>query len=156
MFNFVYLRSSRLKVFHFWLDSCIVNKGGEVWACFVLLNAFGRFSGGFEPFLGSVCHRSDRSWSPVWPVRGLALFTCCALVWPVVVTSLTGQSWANAAALFPSSGLQAFVHGELHRFRGSLHVCRGSSLWFSSFRLVVCALCLSIVLSWMCQVVALA
>jgi hypothetical protein len=25
--NFVYLRSSRLKVLHFWLDSCIVNMG---------------------------------------------------------------------------------------------------------------------------------
>jgi hypothetical protein len=37
-----------------------------------------------------------------------------------------------------------------------LHVCRGSSLWFSSFGLVVCALCLSIVLSRMCRVVALA
>jgi hypothetical protein len=44
---------------------------GEVWACFGLLSAFRRFSGGFEPFLGSVCHRSDRSWSPVWLVRVL-------------------------------------------------------------------------------------
>jgi hypothetical protein len=42
-------------------------------------------------------------------------------------------------------GLHAFVQGELHWFRGSLHVCRGSSLWFSSFGLVVCAFCLSIV-----------
>jgi hypothetical protein len=25
--NFVYLRSSRLNFSHFWLDSCIVNKG---------------------------------------------------------------------------------------------------------------------------------
>jgi hypothetical protein len=25
--NFVYLRSSRLHFLHFWLDSCIVNKG---------------------------------------------------------------------------------------------------------------------------------
>jgi hypothetical protein len=28
----------------------------------------------------------------------------------------------------------------LHWFRGSLHACRGSSLWFSSFGLVVCSL----------------
>jgi hypothetical protein len=35
-------------------------------------------------------------------------------------------------------------------------VCRGSSLWFSSFGLVVCALCLSIVLSRMCRAVTLA
>jgi hypothetical protein len=27
MLNFVYLRNSRLKVLHFWLDSCIANKG---------------------------------------------------------------------------------------------------------------------------------
>jgi hypothetical protein len=26
--------------------------------------------------------------------------------------------------------LSAFIQGELHWFRGSLHVCRGSSLWF--------------------------
>jgi hypothetical protein len=26
MLNFVYFRSSRLKVLHFWLDSCIANK----------------------------------------------------------------------------------------------------------------------------------
>jgi hypothetical protein len=52
-------------------------------------------------------HRSDRWWWPVWPV------------------------WAEvtAAALF-SSGLHAFVQGEVHWFRGSLHVCRGSSLLF--------------------------
>jgi hypothetical protein len=39
--------------------------------------------------------------------------------------------WAAvaAAALF-SAGLHAFVQGEVHWFRGSLHVCRGSSLWF--------------------------
>jgi hypothetical protein len=35
-------------------------------------------------------------------------------------------------------------------------VYRGSSLWFSSFGLMVCALCLSIVLSRMCGAVALA
>jgi hypothetical protein len=27
MLNFVYLRSSRLHFLHFWLDSCIANKG---------------------------------------------------------------------------------------------------------------------------------
>jgi hypothetical protein len=113
-------------------------QGGEVWACSGLLNAFRRFSGGFKPFLGSVAHRSDRSVSLVWPVRELALFICWALVWPVVVTGLTGQSWANAAALFSSSGLHAFVQGELHWFRGSMHVCRGSSF---GFRALVCGLC---------------
>jgi hypothetical protein len=60
MLNFVYLRSFRLIFLYFRLDSCIVNKGGEVWACFGLLNALIRSSGGFEPILGSVVHRSDR------------------------------------------------------------------------------------------------
>jgi hypothetical protein len=89
-------------------------------------------------------------------VRVLALFTCCALVGLVVSTSLTGQSKADVAALFSTSGLHAFVQGELYWFRGSLPVCRGSSLWFSILGLVVCALCLSIVLSRMCRAVALA
>jgi hypothetical protein len=34
-----------------------------------------------------------------------------------------------AAALF-SAASHAFVQMEVHWFRGSLHVCRGSSLWF--------------------------
>jgi hypothetical protein len=92
-------------------------QGGEVWAWNGLLDAFRRFSGGFETFLGSVVHRSDRSRSPVWPVRVLVLWP----VWPV---------WAEivAATLF-SSGLHAFVQREVHWLRGSLHVCRGSCLW---------------------------
>jgi hypothetical protein len=75
-------------------------QGGEVCAWNGLLDAFRRFWGGFEPFPGSVAHRSDRSGSLVWPVRVLALFICWAPVWPVVVTGLTGQRWADAAALF--------------------------------------------------------
>jgi hypothetical protein len=128
MLNFFYLRSYRLNVLHFWLDSCIVIKGGEVWACFGLLDAFRRFSGGFDPFLGSVAHRSDQSGSPVWPAGVLVLCTCWAPIWPVVVTGLIGQSWADAVALFSSSGLHAVVQGELHWFTGSLHVCRGRAL----------------------------
>jgi hypothetical protein len=137
-----------------WFMHC--QQGGEVWACFGVLNACRRFLCGFEPFLGSIVYRSDRLRSPVWPVRVLALFTCCAPIWLVVSTGLIGQSWADAAALFSLSGLHAFVQGELHWFRGSLHVCRGSSLWFSGFGLVVCALCLSIGFSRMCRAVALA
>jgi hypothetical protein len=123
MLIFVYLRSSRLHFLHFGIDSSIVNKEEK-----------------FEHVLGYWMHLegfhvvSSHFWlcvSSVWPVRVLALFTCCAQVWPVVVTGLTGQSWADADALFSSSGLRAFVQGELHWFRGSLHVCRGSSLWFS-------------------------
>jgi hypothetical protein len=45
--------------------------------------------------------------------------------------------------------------GSVLWLRGSLHMCRGSSLCCSSFGLVVCALCLSMVLSRMCRAVAL-
>jgi hypothetical protein len=43
MLNFVYLRSSRLKVLHFWLDSCIVKKGEKFeleMACWMHLEGF--------------------------------------------------------------------------------------------------------------------
>jgi hypothetical protein len=72
MLNFVYLRSSRLKVLHFWLDSCIVNKGEK----FELEMAYWMHLEGFQVvsshFWALVCtgltdrgHRSDRSecWS---------------------------------------------------------------------------------------------
>jgi hypothetical protein len=45
--------------------------------------------------------------------------------------------------------------GSVLCLRGRLHMCRGSSLCCSSFGLVVCALCLSMVLSRMCRAVAL-
>jgi hypothetical protein len=137
-----------------WFMHC--QQGGEVWAWIGLLGAFRRFSGGFESFLGSCVHRSDRSRSPVWPVSVLALFICWAPVWPVVVTGLTGQSWADAAVLFSSSGC-------IHSSRGSCIgsggacMCPGGALYgLSSFGLVVCALCLSFVLSRMCRVVTIA
>jgi hypothetical protein len=72
MLNFVYLRSSRLKVLHFWLDSCIVNKGEKFEleiACWMHLEGF------------QVVSRF-RAISGLW----------CAPVRPVVVTGLTGQS----------------------------------------------------------------
>jgi hypothetical protein len=110
-------------------------QGGEVWACFGLLNLFRRFSGGFDPFLGSVAHRSDRSGSPVWPVRVLVLCTCWAPVWSVVVTGLIGQNWADAATLFffkwfarIRPGGVAVVQGELACVQGELFVA--FELWF--------------------------
>jgi hypothetical protein len=137
-----------------WFMHC--QQGGEVWAWNGLLDAFRRFSGGFEPFLGSGVHRSDRSRSPVWPVRVLTLFICWAPVWPVVVFGLTGQSSADAAALFSSGVLHAFVQGELHGSGGACMCAGGALCGFLSFGLVVCALCLSFVLSRMCRAVALA
>jgi hypothetical protein len=67
MFNFVYLRSSRLKVLHFWLDSCIANKGEK----FELEMALG-----FQVFLshlwallhtGLTGHGHQSDWSECWP-----------------------------------------------------------------------------------------
>jgi hypothetical protein len=43
MLNFVYLRSSRLHFLHFWIDSCIVNKGEKFeleMACWMHLEGF--------------------------------------------------------------------------------------------------------------------
>jgi hypothetical protein len=83
-----------------WFFICIfglihaLSTRGEVWACFGLLDAFRSFSGGFEPFLGSVAHwsdrlefwpcshvgpRSDRWWWPVWPVRAELMQLLCFL-----------------------------------------------------------------------------
>jgi hypothetical protein len=100
---------------------------GAVWAWNDLLDAFRRFLGGFEPFLGSGVHRSDRSRSPVWPVRVLALFICWAPVWPVVVT---GQSWAGAVALFSSSGCMHLTRGSCIGSGGACMCAGGALLWF--------------------------
>jgi hypothetical protein len=125
MLNIVYLRSSRLKVLHYWLDSCIANKAEK----FELEMAYWMHLEGFQVvsshFWALVCtgltgrgHRSDRSecWfcSHVAHQSDWSGLSCCSC--PV------------------SSGvLHAFVQGELHWFRGSLHVCSGSSLLEHSF-----------------------
>jgi hypothetical protein len=124
-----------------------------------LLYAFRRFPSGFELFLssdsfqggivltgeghrsnrcspqvlGDLVHRSDRWGWPVWPVRAELLQLLCFM-------------WCFAC----------IRPGGLHWFRGA-YMCAGGALCgFSSFGLVVCALCLSIVLSRMCRAVALA
>jgi hypothetical protein len=109
-----------------WFMHC--QQGGEVWACFGLLNVSRRFSGGFEPFWAML-------W-PVWPVE--------SPFWPVSAgsvrmlgTGLTGGigrsdrselSWCSCSVSWSSP--HAFVQGELHWFRGSLHVCRGALFGF--------------------------
>jgi hypothetical protein len=72
MLNFVYFRSSRLKDLHFWLDSCIADKGEKFeleMACWMYLEGFQVVSSHFSAL---VCtgltgrgHRSDRS--ECWP-----------------------------------------------------------------------------------------
>jgi hypothetical protein len=117
-----------------WFMHC--QQGGEVWAWSGLLDVFRRFSGCFEPFLGSGVHRSNRSRSPVWPVRVLVLCTCWAPVWPVVVTGLTGVSWSccscsvfkEFACIRP--GGVALVQGELAFVQGELFVVFRTLVWW--------------------------
>jgi hypothetical protein len=155
MLNFVYWETLGWKFCIFGLIHALPTRG-VVWAWNGLLDAFRRFSGGFEPFLGSGVHRSDRSRSPVWPVRVLALFTCCTPVWPMVLTGLTGQGWVVAAALFQVVLCILSSRGSCIGSGGACMCAGGALCDFSSFGLVVCALCLSIVLSRMCRAVALA
>jgi hypothetical protein len=72
------------------------------------------------------------------------------------VTGPTGQNKAVAAALFSSSGFSCIRPGGVAVVQGKLACVQGELFVFSSFGLVVCTLCLSIVLSQMCQAVALA
>jgi hypothetical protein len=68
-----------------------------------------------------------------------------------------GQSEQFFCSLLHSRvALLHWFRGGVLWLRGSLHMCRGSSLWCSGFGSVVCALCLSMVLSRMCRAVALA
>jgi hypothetical protein len=159
MLNFVYLRSSRLNFWHFWLDSCIVNKGEKFeleMACCMHLEGFQVVSSYFWALAVSQV-------ASVWPMEGTGLTGVVPRCWAILPTGLTGEGdWSDRSCLACFSchvswrELHAFVQGELHWFMRSLHVCRRSSLWFSSLGLVVCALCLSIVLSRMCRAIALA
>jgi hypothetical protein len=129
---------------HFWIDSCIVNKGEKFkhdLACCMHLEDFQVVSSYFWAWAVSQV-------ASAWPVWYISLAGVVPRCWAILSTGLTSQSKAEAAALFAKwfacirPGGVAFV--------------QGGSLWFSSFGLVVCTLCLSIVLSRMCRAVALA
>jgi hypothetical protein len=151
--NFVYLRSYMLKLFAFYLDSCIVNKGDK------FVHALGTWE-----CLEGVPIGSRKFWA-VWCRAGLLgrsnrpqAVSCCA----GGLTALWRRSNRPGPseqvlifAAFPCC-IAALVQGSVLWLRGSLHMCRGSSVWCSSFGSVVCGLCLSMVLSRMCRAVALA
>jgi hypothetical protein len=156
MLNFVYSRSSRLKVLHFWLYSCIANKGEKFeleMACCIHLEGFRVVS---SHFWAPVCtgltgqgHQSDRS--ECWSCSYVAHWSD-RWCWPV---------WSVRAELLQLPYFQVVFC--MHLSRGSCIgswgacMCAGGALCsFLSFGLVVCALCLSIVLSRMCRAVALA
>jgi hypothetical protein len=108
MLNFVYLRTSRLHFSQFWLHSCIVTKGEK-----------------FENFLGYWMHWKVFRW--FWTIFGL----CCAPVWPVVVTGLTGQSAGSVHLL--RTGLTSGVD---RSDRSELSWCSCSVFikWFACIR----------------------
>jgi hypothetical protein len=140
MLNFVYLRSSRLKVLHFWLDSCIANKWEKFeleMACRMHLEGFQVVSSHFwalvctgltgqgHQSVRSECwpcsydgHRSDRWWWPVWPVRAELMQLLCFLQ---VVCMLSSRGSCIGSG-------------------GSLHVCRRSSLWLFELCFGLCSL----------------
>jgi hypothetical protein len=159
MLNFVYLRSSRLNFWFFWLDSCIVNKGEKFeleMACYTHLE-------GFQVVSSYFWAQAVFQVASVWPMKGTSLTGVVPRCWAILPTGLTGEvdqsDWSRLGCFscpVSWSESHAFVQGELHWFRGSFMCAGGALLWFSSFGLVVCALCLSIVLSRMCRAVALA
>jgi hypothetical protein len=157
MLNFVYLRSSRLYFFVFlaWFMHC--QQGGEVWAWSDLLHAFRRSPSGFELFLSSSSfpggigltdggHRSDLCSSQV---MGDLAHLSDWWGWPVRAELLQLLYFLQVVCMHSTKG-------ELHWFRWSLHVCRGSSLWFSRFWFGGLRSLLEHSLSWMCRAVALA
>jgi hypothetical protein len=148
--NFLYLRSYMLKLFAFCLDSCIVYKGEK------FVHALGTWE-----CLEGAPFGSGKFWA-VWCRAGLTAPR--AVRWSAGgLTAWRRRSnrpwaeWAVFCSLLHSRvALLHLFTGSVLWLRGSLHMCRGSSLWCLSFGLVVCTLWLSVFLSRMCRAVALA
>jgi hypothetical protein len=138
MLNFVYVRSSRLHFLHFWIDSCIVNKGDKLelqLACCTHLE-------GYQVVSSYFWDRTVSQVASAWPVRGTGLTGVVPRCWAILSTGLTGEGDRSVrlelsccSCSVSCGGSHAFNQGVLHWFRGSLHVCRGGSLWF--FRALV-------------------
>jgi hypothetical protein len=148
MLNFVYLRSSRLKVLHFWLDSCIANKGekfGLEMACWMHLE-------GFQMVL-----------SHFWALLVTGLTSVSAGPVHMLGTGLTGGDDRSDRCELKVLQLPYFQVVCMHSSRGrcigsgGACMCAGGALCgCSSFVSVVCTLCLSFALSRMCRAIALA
>jgi hypothetical protein len=135
MLNFVYLRSSGLHFFNFWLDSCIANKGEKFkhgLGYWMHLEGFQVVSSFFRALLctgltgwghrsdrsecwscAHVEHRSDRLWWPVWPIK----------------------SWADTTALFFVKWFACIRPGGVALVQGELACVQGKifevfELWF--------------------------
>jgi hypothetical protein len=129
MLNFVYLRSSRLKVLHFWLDSCIANKGEKFeieMTCWMHLEGFHVVS---SHFWALVCTGlTDQSAGPVHRLgTGLtgggdrsdrSELSCC---------SCRVFKWCFACI---RPGGVALVQGELACVQGELFVGFQALVWW--------------------------
>jgi hypothetical protein len=137
-----------LKVFHFWLDSCIANKRKKFeleMACWMHLEGFQVVSSHFWALL--VTGLTGVSAGPVH----------------MLGTGLTGDDDRSDRCELKVLQLPCFQVVCMHSSRGrcigsgGACMCAGGSLCgCSSFVTVVCALCLSFALSRMCRAVALA
>jgi hypothetical protein len=141
MLNFVYLRSSRWKVLHFWLNSCFVNKGEKFeleMARWMHLECFQVVS---SHFWALVCtgltgrgHRSDRS--ECWSYSHVAHRSdrWCRPVWPVRVELLQLPCFQVGCLACIRPGGVALVQGELACVQGELFVVfRALVWWFALF-----------------------
>jgi hypothetical protein len=119
--------------FIFWLDSCIVNKGEK----FELELACCTHLEGFQVVSSYFWAQAVSQVASAWLVRGTDLTGVVPRCWAILSTGLTGEGdrsdWSELSCCSCSASCgdsHAFVQGELHWSRGSLRVCRGSSLWF--------------------------
>jgi hypothetical protein len=153
MLNFLYLRSSRLNFLHFWLDSCIVNKGEK----FELKLSCCTHLEGFQVVSSYFWGRAVSHVASAWPVRGTGLTGVVHRCWVILPTGLTGEGdWSDQSEL---SCYSCFVsRGVLHAFarrvalvQWELACVQRGSLWF--FELWFGGLRSS---SRMCRAVALA
>jgi hypothetical protein len=131
MWNFVYLRSSRLHFLHFWLDSSIVNK----WEKFEHVLGYWMHLEGFQVVS-----------SHFWALLCTGLTNQGAGFVHMLGSGLTGgvgrSDWSELSCCSCSvswSSSHAFVQGELHLFRGELACVQGELfmifvLWFGGLR----------------------
>jgi hypothetical protein len=131
MLNFVYLRRSRLKVLHFWLVSCIANKGEKFeleMACWMHLEGFQVVSSHF------------------WALVCTGLTGQSAVPVHMLGTALTGGGDRSDRCELKLLQLPCFQVVFMHSSRGGALVlgacmCAGEALCgCSSFVSVVCAL----------------
>jgi hypothetical protein len=135
-----------LKILHFWLDSCIANKGGK----FEIEMAYWTHLEGFQVVS-----------SHFWALLCTGMTGVSADPVHILGTGLTGGDDRSDRCELKLLQLPCFklvcMHSSRGRCIGSVGACMcagGALCGCSSFVSVVCAFCLSFVLSPMCRAVA--